>query len=344
MARRPVRRRGRRRGRSPPAAHRAQGRGQDQHRRADPRHPARPHARGVARADGHPLARGRPRARGRDADPADVLGAAPRREQGQHRRRRQRTGAPRRDQPCALPGCCSSTSSRCSAPTSSRPCANPSRAARSPSPAARRRSPCRPAAWWCWPATRVPVGSIHPLPGLNRCTCREVQRRDYRQRITGPIADRIDITRHLVPLDPRQAADAFDPREGSATVRARVEAARSRQSARYADTAWRINGHVPGPVLRERWPLTEAAQRLLDTEVYAGRLSRRGATRVHRVAWTLADLAGRSRPGADGGRRRAAAAHRRRAAGRHVVAARRMSALRDGTAGPGGAEPAGRAR
>ncbi len=143
-----------------------------------------------------------------------------------------------------------------------------------------------------------PCGEFHPLPGLNRCTCREVQRRDYRQRITGPIADRIDITRHLVPLDPRQAADAFDPREDSATVRARVEAARSRQSARYADTAWRINGHVPGPVLRERWPLTEAAQRLLDTEVYAGRLSRRGATRVHRVAWTLADLAGRSRPGA----------------------------------------------
>ena len=54
---------------------------------------------------------------------------------------------------------------------------------------------------------------------------------------------------------------------------------------------------MPGPVLRERWPLTDAAQRLVDDEVYAGRLSRRGATRVHRLAWTLADLAGRSQAG-----------------------------------------------
>ncbi len=143
-----------------------------------------------------------------------------------------------------------------------------------------------------------PCGEFHPHPGVNRCTCREVQRRDYRQRITGPIADRIDITRHLVPLDPRHASDAFDVREDSATVRARVEAARDRQTARYAGSPWRVNGHVPGPVLRERWPLTDAAQRLVDDEVYAGRLSRRGATRVHRVAWTLVDLAGRSRPGA----------------------------------------------
>ena len=32
--------------------------------------------------------------------------------------------------------------------------------------------------------------------------------------------------------------------------------------------------------------------------MFAGRLTRRGATRVHRLAWTLADLAGVSRPGA----------------------------------------------
>ena len=51
------------------------------------------------------------------ADAPTVLGAAPRREQGEHRRRRQRPGDARRDQPRALAGCCSSTSSRCSAPT-----------------------------------------------------------------------------------------------------------------------------------------------------------------------------------------------------------------------------------
>ena len=33
--------------------------------------------------------------------------------------------------------------------------------------------------------------------------------------------------------------------------------------------------------------------------MYAGRLTRRGAVRVHRVAWSVADLAGVDRPGAD---------------------------------------------
>ena len=57
------------------------------------------------------------------------------------------------------------------------------------------------------------------------------------------------------------------------------------------------------------------ASRLVDDQLYDGRLTRRGATRVHRLAWTVADLAGVDRPGRRRGRHRAAAAHRRAAAG-----------------------------
>ena len=49
------------------------------------------------------------------------------------------------------------------------------------------------------------------------------------------------------------------------------------------------------------------AQRRLDDELYSGRLSRRGATRVHRLAWTVADLAGVDQPGLRRGRHRAPA-------------------------------------
>ena len=52
-------------------------------------------------------------------------------------------------------------------------------------------------------------------------------------------------------------------------------------------------------MLREHWPLTEGAELRLETEMYAGRLTRRGAVRVHRVAWSVADLAGIGRPGVD---------------------------------------------
>ncbi len=76
-----------------------------------------------------------------------------------------------------------------------------------------------------------------------------------------------------------------------------MTAARERQRERYADLPWRLNVHAPGPMLRERWPLSDQAMMRLESEVHAGRLTRRGAVRVHRVAWSVADLAGVDRPG-----------------------------------------------
>jgi magnesium chelatase family protein len=142
-----------------------------------------------------------------------------------------------------------------------------------------------------------PCGEYHPYSRDHRCTCREVKRREYRQKISGPIADRIDITRFVEPLQAHERRMPFDRPDPSAVIRARVTAARDRQRARYAGQPWRLNVHAPGPVLRDRWPLTDAAMVLLDAEVYAGRLTRRGAVRVHRVAWSVADLAGLDRPG-----------------------------------------------
>jgi len=137
-----------------------------------------------------------------------------------------------------------------------------------------------------------PCGEYHPTQRDHRCTCTEVRRRDYRKKIGGPIADRIDITRHVEPVRPHEMHDPLAVPEPSTAVLARVVAARERQAERYAGTPWRLNADLPGPVLRERFPLSEDAQRRLDTELYAGSLTRRGATRVHRLAWTVADLAG----------------------------------------------------
>lgn len=142
-----------------------------------------------------------------------------------------------------------------------------------------------------------PCGDYHSDVRHNRCTCKEVQRRDYRAKVTGPVADRVDIVRQLEPLKPHEQADRFGVPESSADLGGRVARARERQHVRYQDDSWRLNGHAPGPALRERWPLTAAAQRAVDDEMYAGRLTRRGATRVHRLAWTVADLLDSDRPG-----------------------------------------------
>lgn len=155
-----------------------------------------------------------------------------------------------------------------------------------------------------FPARSMVVLAANPCPCGNysaavatACTCREPVRSAYRRKLVGPIVDRIDIWRDVEPVSAEAAHDAFAPRVDSATVRARVERARERQARRYADRSWQLNGVVPGPVLAREFPLELAGQRLLDDRLRDGSLTRRGVTRVQRLAWTVADLRGVDRPG-----------------------------------------------
>ena len=145
-------------------------------------------------------------------------------------------------------------------------------------------------------ANPCPCGDYSPTSRDHRCSCSEVRRREYRRKLSGPVADRIDISRFVGPLRPHERS-AHETPESSAAVLERVIRARGRQRERYAAEGWRINAHVPGPALRARWPLTPEATKRLDSELYSAALTSRGATRVHRVAWTVADLGGADQPG-----------------------------------------------
>ncbi len=148
-------------------------------------------------------------------------------------------------------------------------------------------------------ANPCPCGDYHPDARASRCTCTEVRRRSYRDRISAPVTDRIDITRHLVPVRFHELHDPLSRPETTAQVRARVLAARRRQARRHLGTPWRVNADVPGPELSARWPLARAGQALLDEWLCEGRVTRRGAARVHRLAWTVADLRALDRPDAE---------------------------------------------
>jgi magnesium chelatase family protein len=145
-------------------------------------------------------------------------------------------------------------------------------------------------------ANPCPCGNYHPSVTVSQCTCRENQRRDYRRKVEGPMVDRIDITRHLTPVQ-LASSDPLAVRESTAVVRDRVDQARHRQLDRYRGCGWRLNGQVPGPVLSERWPLTDEARALVEDHLWKGHLTGRGVVRVQRLAWTVADLARVERPG-----------------------------------------------
>ena len=80
-----------------------------------------------------------------------------------------------------------------------------------------------------------PCGEYAATPAGNRCTCTQQQRHHYSRRVTGPVHDRIDILRHVLPpTAPDRRLLPGDRRERSLEVRERVAAARERQHQRYA--------------------------------------------------------------------------------------------------------------
>jgi magnesium chelatase family protein len=126
------------------------------------------------------------------------------------------------------------------------------------------------------------------------CVCPSLKRRRYLGRLSGPLLDRVDLRAQMFPITALSAAGGDE--ESTATVRKRVLAARAAAAERWAEQGWRTNAEVPGPVLRTRFALPRTAVRPLEAAMRTGELTARGADRALRVAWTLADLAGRDRP------------------------------------------------
>lgn len=132
----------------------------------------------------------------------------------------------------------------------------------------------------------------------SRCTCSSLVKRRYLQRISGPLADRIDVRARLI--QPNMVDVLHEPTaEGSHAVAVRVVAARERAAERYRATPWRTNAEIPARELRTHWPI--AREHAIDVwrAIDQGHLSLRGADRVTRLAWTVADLAGVDRPDAE---------------------------------------------
>jgi len=110
----------------------------------------------------------------------------------------------------------------------------------------------------------------------------------YRSRLSGPLADRIDL--HVpVPAVSLARLASREPGERSAAIRERVELARRRQRQRYGtDTA--CNARAPGRWLDAHGDVDAAARTLLGSAAERLHLSARAFHRVLRVARTIADL------------------------------------------------------
>lgn len=135
--------------------------------------------------------------------------------------------------------------------------------------------------------------------GDTACTCSPLERRRYQARLSGPLLDRIDLRVDLPAVTRAAWLDGLEPPESTAVVARRVADARAAAAVRLSGTGLTLNSQIPGRLLRERWPVPRASLRLAERALGRGALSVRGFDRVLRVAWTVADLAGRTVPDSD---------------------------------------------
>jgi len=124
-----------------------------------------------------------------------------------------------------------------------------------------------------------------------RCNCSAKSLEQYRDRLSGPLLDRIDMYVEVGSLDyaelrERGAADTSD------TIRARVNRSRAIQQERYRETDVKCNADAGTSSLDEHCKLSPEAEELLKKAFDRLRLTARSYDRIRRVARTIADLAG----------------------------------------------------
>jgi len=123
------------------------------------------------------------------------------------------------------------------------------------------------------------------------CRCSPLQIERYRQKISGPLLDRIDIHLHALPLKTNELIDA-PAEEPSATIKERAAMARRRQWQRFQGLPVLCNAHMESSHLHNFCALSREAKTILIAAMEELKFSARAHDKILKVARTIADLAG----------------------------------------------------
>jgi magnesium chelatase family protein len=150
------------------------------------------------------------------------------------------------------------------------------------------------------PARFTLIAGVAPCPcgGRPGCACTLLQARRYRARLAGHLGSWISLWLQVTPSSLADEGGQDNTEDSDALSVARIAAARDRARRRLRDTPWQLNADIPGAELRRAYQADAEALAPLRRAVDLGEISQRAMDQVLRVAWTLADLAGRGRPGA----------------------------------------------
>ncbi len=148
-----------------------------------------------------------------------------------------------------------------------------------------------------YPCNIMLVASMNPCKcgyfgsRIRECTCSRQQIQQYRNRISGPLMDRIDIQVEVAPVDFKDL-NSRKPSEKSADIKKRVNAVRKIQLERYKNDGIYSNSQLTAGLIDKYCVTDEAADRILKAAFDNLGLSARAHSRILKVARTIADLEG----------------------------------------------------
>ena len=145
-----------------------------------------------------------------------------------------------------------------------------------------------------YPSRFMLVAAMNPCPcgyhtdPNNECSCSIYQIRRYRQRISGPLMDRIDIHVEVPAVKYRELTER--PSEDSKSIRDRVNRVREIQLERFRERPYFFNARMPQRDLEVFAPLNDECNRFLERVMNSLNLSARAYSRIIKVARTIADM------------------------------------------------------
>lgn len=147
-----------------------------------------------------------------------------------------------------------------------------------------------------YPANFQLIAAMNPCRcghlGDTSSSCHKAPRcgADYRNKISGPLLDRIDIYIEM-PIVSILSPEISSTGESTEVIRQRVIDARKIQIERYSNLNIRCNAEVDGEILNKFVQPDQAGLELLKHVLREKYISNRGYSRVLKVARTIADLA-----------------------------------------------------
>ncbi len=145
-----------------------------------------------------------------------------------------------------------------------------------------------------FPADIILVAAMNPCPCGNYtsekkpCTCTPASFHRYRQKISGPIVDRIDIWLHVPAVEHRELLKSNPSGEKTEIIRKRIQEARKKQ----IDRSGELNSGIGSKNIELKTKLSNEAEVLLNEAAKNLDLTARSYYRTIKCARTIADLEG----------------------------------------------------